>query len=72
VEIILNLDEKVGNHQCGFDIKDKLLLTSFAFVRYWRENGSTMRQHISGSQPVIQLGETCCTVIAMSLRYTWN
>jgi hypothetical protein len=29
-----------------FDIKDQLLIRSFAFVTYWRRNGSTMRQYI--------------------------
>jgi hypothetical protein len=31
----------------GFDVTDQLLIRSFAFVRYWRKNGSTMRQYIS-------------------------
>jgi hypothetical protein len=29
----------------GFDVTDQLLIRSFAFVRYWRKNGSTMRVH---------------------------
>jgi hypothetical protein len=33
----------------GFNITDQLLIRSFAFVRYWRQNGSTMRQYISYS-----------------------
>jgi hypothetical protein len=33
----------------GFDLTDQLLIRSFAFVRYWRRNGSTMRQYISYS-----------------------
>jgi hypothetical protein len=33
----------------GFGVTDQLLITSFAFVRYSRKNGSTMRQYISYS-----------------------
>jgi hypothetical protein len=33
----------------GFDVIDQLLIRFFAFVRYWRKNGSTMRQYISYS-----------------------
>jgi hypothetical protein len=29
----------------GFDVTDQLLIRSFAFVRYWKKNGSTMRQY---------------------------
>jgi hypothetical protein len=29
----------------GFEVKDQLLIRSFAFVRYWRKNGSTTRQY---------------------------
>jgi hypothetical protein len=42
----------------GFDIADQLLIRISAFVRYWRKNGSTMRQYIRYSyisrKPVIQ------------------
>jgi hypothetical protein len=38
------IDEIIGDHQCGF-----LHIRSIAFVRYWRKNGSTMRQYISYS-----------------------
>jgi hypothetical protein len=38
------IDENIGDHQCGFRRN-----RSFAFVRYWRKNGSTMRQYISYS-----------------------
>jgi hypothetical protein len=31
----------------GFDVTDNLLSRFSAFVRYWRKNGSTMRQYIS-------------------------
>jgi hypothetical protein len=31
----------------GFDVTDQLLIRSFAFVRYWKKNGSTMRQDSS-------------------------
>jgi hypothetical protein len=33
----------------GFDVTDQLLIRFSAFVRYWRKNGSTMRQYISYS-----------------------
>jgi hypothetical protein len=41
------VDEIIGDHQCDFNIIDKLLIRCFAFVRYWRKNGSVMRQYIS-------------------------
>jgi hypothetical protein len=31
----------------GFDVTDQLLIRSFAFVRYWRKDGSATRQYIS-------------------------
>jgi hypothetical protein len=31
----------------GLDVTDQLLIRFSAFVRYWRKNGSTMRQYIS-------------------------
>jgi hypothetical protein len=30
------LDEIIGDHQCGFDATDQLLIRFSAFVRYWR------------------------------------
>jgi hypothetical protein len=33
----------------GFDVTDQLRIRFSAFVRYWRKNGSTMRQYISYS-----------------------
>jgi hypothetical protein len=41
-------DEIIGVYQCGFR-NSQLLIRSFAFVRYWRKNESTMRQHNSYS-----------------------
>jgi hypothetical protein len=35
-----------SNYRGGFDVTDQLLIRSFAFVRYWRKNGSTMGQYI--------------------------
>jgi hypothetical protein len=29
----------------GFDVTDQLLIKSFAFVKYWRRNGSSMTVH---------------------------
>jgi hypothetical protein len=44
----------------------KLLIRSFAFVRYWRKNGNTMRQYIiyskTSKKPMIQLGGKYCTI----------
>jgi hypothetical protein len=36
-------------YNVGFDVTDQLLIRSFAFIRYWRINESTMRQYISYS-----------------------
>jgi hypothetical protein len=51
----------------AFDVTDQLMIRFFAFVRYWRKNGSTMRQYISYSQtsrkPTIQLGGKYCPVL---------
>jgi hypothetical protein len=33
----------------GFELIDQLLIRFSAFVRYWRKNGSTLRQYISYS-----------------------
>jgi hypothetical protein len=33
----------------GFDVRDQLLVRLFAFVKYWRRNGGTMRYYISYS-----------------------
>jgi hypothetical protein len=32
----------LGIINVDFDVTDQLLIRSFAFVRYWRKNGSTM------------------------------
>jgi hypothetical protein len=42
--IYIYIYEIIGDQQCMFWRN-----TSFAFVRYWRKNGSTMRQYISHS-----------------------
>jgi hypothetical protein len=39
----------LGIVNAGFDVTDQLLIRSFAFFRYWRKNGSTMRQYINYS-----------------------
>jgi hypothetical protein len=39
----------LGIISVGFDVTNQLLITFSAFVRYWRKNGSTMRQYISYS-----------------------
>jgi hypothetical protein len=36
----------LGIISVGFDVTDQLLIRSFAFVRYLKKNGSTMRQYI--------------------------
>jgi hypothetical protein len=37
----------LGVISAGFDVRDQLLMRFFAFVQFWRKNGSTMRQYIS-------------------------
>jgi hypothetical protein len=37
------------NNSVDFNITYQLLIRIFAFVRYWRKNGNTMRQNISYS-----------------------
>jgi hypothetical protein len=44
VHILMKL---LGIISLGIDITDQLLIRSFAFVNYWRRNGSTIRQYIS-------------------------
>jgi hypothetical protein len=39
----------LGMISVGFDVTDQLLIRFSALVRYWRKNGSTMRQYISYS-----------------------
>jgi hypothetical protein len=39
----------LGIISVGFDVTDQLLIRFSAFVRYWRINGSTIRQYISYS-----------------------
>jgi hypothetical protein len=52
------VDEIIGDHQCGFRRNRPTNYQFFAFVRYWRKNGSTVRQYISYSytsrKPMIQ------------------
>jgi hypothetical protein len=43
------VDEIIGFINVGSDVLDQLLIRFSAFVRYWRKNGSTMRQYISYS-----------------------
>jgi hypothetical protein len=60
------IDKILGIISVGFDIADQLLIGSFAFVKYWRRNGSTMRHYISCSwtfkKSMIQLGGKYCTI----------
>jgi hypothetical protein len=48
----------LGIISVGFDVTDQLLIRFSALVRYWRKNGSTMRQYISyaytSKKPMIQ------------------
>jgi hypothetical protein len=39
------INEAIGVISMDFDKADQLLILHFAFVRYWRKNGSTMRQY---------------------------
>jgi hypothetical protein len=40
----------LGIINVGFDITDQLQISCFASFRYWRKNGSTIRQYISSAQ----------------------
>jgi hypothetical protein len=42
------IDNIIGDYQCGFR-RNKLPIEFSAFTKYWRNNGSTMRQYISYS-----------------------
>jgi hypothetical protein len=42
----------LGIINMGSDITDELLIRFSAFIRYWRKNGSTMRQYSTYSQEV--------------------
>jgi hypothetical protein len=50
----------LGTISVGFDETDEPQLKFSAFIRYWRKNGSTMRQYISYSwtsrKSMIQFG----------------
>jgi hypothetical protein len=37
----------LGIISVGSDVPDQLLIKSIAFIKYWRRNGSTVRQYIS-------------------------
>jgi hypothetical protein len=43
------IDKIIGDHQCGFRRNKSSTDQIFAFVKYWRRNGSTMGQYISSS-----------------------
>jgi hypothetical protein len=63
--------KSLGIISLGFEATDQLLIRSFAFVKYWRRNGSTMRQYISYSQttrkPMIQLEGKQHTILSIKL-----
>jgi hypothetical protein len=66
----------LGIISVGVDVTDELLISFFfffAFIRYWRINGSTMQQYISYSytprKPMIHLGGKYCTIISKSFGY---
>jgi len=42
--LIPNVGEIIGDHQCGFQRKNQLLIRCCPFVRHWRKSGSIMRQ----------------------------
>jgi hypothetical protein len=70
------VDKIIGDHQCGFFHNRSTNDQIFAFIRYWRKKGSTMKQYISYSQtwrmPMIHLGGKYCTTFSQSLGYPWN
>jgi hypothetical protein len=37
----------LGIISVGFEVTNQIVITSSAFIRYWRKNGTTMRQYIS-------------------------
>jgi hypothetical protein len=39
-----------------FDLTDQLLIRFFTFVRYWRKNGSTMRQYFKKAYDLVRRG----------------
>jgi len=41
------VDKTVGDHQCGFNVIDHILIRYSAHVRFWRKNGSIMGEYIS-------------------------
>jgi hypothetical protein len=41
--IAKSTDEIIGDHQYRLQLTDQQLIRYFAFIRYWRKNGSTMR-----------------------------
>jgi hypothetical protein len=63
----------LGIMSVGINVTDQLLIRFFAFVRYWRKNGSTMRQYSSYSKTsrklMIELGRKCSTTFSKSLGY---
>jgi hypothetical protein len=52
----------------GFDVTDQLLIRFSALVRYWKKNGSTLKQYISYSEtsrkPVILSGGKYCKIFS--------
>jgi hypothetical protein len=43
-KILSNILSILGIISVGFDVTDQLPIRSFAFTKYWRRNGSTVRQ----------------------------
>jgi hypothetical protein len=74
--LIPYVDEIIGDHQCDFDVINQLLIKYFAFVRYWRKNGNTMRLYISylyiSGKPMIQLEGKYYTTFSLNLVYQGN
>jgi hypothetical protein len=40
------VEEIIGDHSVGFDVRDELQITFLVLVKYWRKNGSTMTQYV--------------------------
>jgi hypothetical protein len=74
--LIPYVDEIIGDHQCGLDVIGQLVIRYFAFVRYWRKNGSTMGLYIIylkiSVKPMIQLGGKYYTRFSLNLAYQGN
>jgi hypothetical protein len=61
----------LGTISVDFDATGQLLIIYFAFIKYFRKNGNTMKQCSSylktSRKPTIQLGKRSCIIFSLSL-----